>query len=66
MSDSKTTPVTAKANWSDQKAKLKVKFSALTDSDLQYEDGKKDEMMTRIQKKLGKSKEELDSIIATL
>lgn len=66
MSESTQTPVPAKGNWNDQKAKLKAKFSTLTDSDLQYEDGKKDEMMSRIQKKLGKSKEELAAVIAAL
>jgi uncharacterized protein YjbJ (UPF0337 family) len=66
MTDSKTTAMPGKANWSDQKTKLKAKFTTLTDTDLQYEDGKKDEMMTRIQQKLGKSKEELATIISTL
>jgi hypothetical protein len=33
---------------------------------LQYENGKKDEMLTKIHVKLGKTKEELASIIAAL
>lgn len=55
-----------KGNWSEQKTKLKAKFTTLTDADLQYENGKKDEMMDKIQIKLGKTKEELATIIAAL
>jgi len=53
-------------NWTIQKDKLKKKFGALTDSDLEFEEGKKDEMLARIQVKVGKSKEELQTIIAGL
>ena len=59
-----TTPV--KGNWNEQKTKLKAKFSTLTDADLQYEQGKKDDMFTRVQTKLGKTKEEFATIIAAL
>ena len=60
------TPVPVKENWNNQKTKLKAKFSMLTDADLQFEDGKIAEMMGKIQAKLGKTKEELAVIIATL
>ena len=50
-------------NWNEQKGKLKQKFATLTDDDLLFAEGKKDEMMGRIQKKLGKKKE-LHQIIA--
>lgn len=53
-------------NWNEQKGKLKQKFATLTDDDLLFAEGKKDEMMGRIQKKLGKTKEELHRIIASL
>ena len=53
-------------NWNDQKDKLKAQFPALTDEDLQYEEGKKDEMLERVQVKLGKTKEEMALIISTL
>ena len=46
-----TTPV--KGNWNEQKGKLKAKFSTLTDADLHYEEGKKDEMFTKVQTKFG-------------
>ncbi|MDI9311051.1 MAG: CsbD family protein [Limnohabitans sp.] len=55
-----------KGTWEEQKGKLKQKFTKLTDDDLLFIDGKKEEMMGRIQIKLGKSKEELQKIIANL
>ena len=55
-----------KGNWLEQRAKLKQKFSVLTDDDLLYEQGKKEEMLGRVQVKLGKTKEELQKIIEGL
>jgi uncharacterized protein YjbJ (UPF0337 family) len=55
-----------KGNWNEQKGKLKVKFAQLTDDDLLFAEGKKEEMMGRLQKKLGKTKEELFDIISKL
>jgi uncharacterized protein YjbJ (UPF0337 family) len=55
-----------KGNWDEQKGKLKQKFAELTDNDLMYEEGKKDEWLGKLQIKLGKSKEELDKIISSL
>lgn len=55
-----------KGNWNELKGKLKQKFAVLTDNDLMYTMGKKDEMLGRIQIKIGKSKEELDKILASL
>ena len=55
-----------KGNWNEQKGKLKEKFATLTDNDLLFAEGKKDEMLGRLQIKLGKSKEELHKIIADL
>lgn len=52
-----------KGNWEEQKAILKQKFAALTDNDLLFVKGKKEEMLGRIQAKLGKTKEELFKII---
>ncbi|MEI6059144.1 MAG: CsbD family protein [Bacteroidota bacterium] len=58
--------VEAKGNWNEQKGKLKMKFGYLTDNDLMFEEGKKDEMLGRLQIKLGKTKEELLKVIASL
>lgn len=55
-----------KGNWNEQKGKLKKQFATLTDNDLLFEEGKKDEMLGKIQVKLGKTKEELHAIIAAL
>ena len=55
-----------KGNWNEQKGKLKQKFAILTDDDLMLVEGKKDEMMGKIQIKLGKTKEELMAIISAL
>ncbi len=45
--------------WSEQTEKLKQKFSSLTDRDLFLEEGKMEEMLQRLQNKIGKSKHEL-------
>jgi uncharacterized protein YjbJ (UPF0337 family) len=55
-----------KGNWNEQKGKLKQKFAILTDNDLMFEEGKKDEMLGKLQIKLGKTKEQLLAIIAAL
>lgn len=55
-----------KGNWEEQKGKLKQKFAMLTDNDVLLLDGKKDEMLGRLQVKLGKTKEELHKIINAL
>jgi uncharacterized protein YjbJ (UPF0337 family) len=55
-----------KGNWNEQKGRLKQKFAVLTDNDLMFVDGKKDEMLGRLQIKLGKSKEEIQAIIEAL
>jgi uncharacterized protein YjbJ (UPF0337 family) len=52
-----------KGNRNDQKDKLKQKFAILTDNDLMYEEGKRDEMLGKLQIKLGKTKEELHAIM---
>ena len=55
-----------KGNWTEQKGRLKQQFAMLTDNDLMFAEGKKDEMMGRLQIKLGKTKEELYKIIFSL
>jgi len=53
-------------NWNEQKGKLKQKFAFLTDNDLMFEEGKEDEMMGKLQIKLGKTKDDLKKFIAEL
>ena len=55
-----------KGNWNEQKGKLKQQFAVLTDNDLMFEEGKKDEMFGKLQKTLGKTKEELQKLIEGL
>jgi len=55
-----------KGNWNEQKGKLKQKFATLTDDDLMFAEGKKDEMLGKLQIKLGKTKEELHEMISGL
>jgi uncharacterized protein YjbJ (UPF0337 family) len=55
-----------KGNWNTQKGILKQKFAFLTDNDLMFEEGKKEEMFGKLQAKLGKTKEELQKIIKDL
>jgi uncharacterized protein YjbJ (UPF0337 family) len=55
-----------KGSWEETKGKLIQKFANLTDNDLLFAEGKKDEMLGRLQKKLGKTKEELRKIISGL
>jgi len=55
-----------KGNWDEQKGKLKQKFAQLTDDDLLFAEGKKDEMLGRLQVKLGKTKEDLFKILSDL
>ena len=55
-----------KGNWNETKGKLKQKFALLTDSDVLLVEGKHDEMIGRLQIKLGKTKEEIKKLIAAL
>ncbi len=55
-----------KGNWNEQKGKLKQKFAVLTDNDLMYDEGSKEEMYGKLQIKLGKTKDEVRKIIASL
>ena len=52
-----------KGNWNQIKGKLKQEYGDLTDQDLTYAEGKEDEMIGRLQKKTGKTKEEIKSFI---
>lgn len=55
-----------KGNWNEIKGKVKQKYADLTDDDLLYEEGKDDELVGRIQKKIGKTKEEVKEWIESL
>lgn len=55
-----------KGNWNETKGKLKQKFAILSDSDLLLAEGKQEELIGRLQIKLGKTKEEMHKIISEL
>ena len=55
-----------KGNWNEAKGKLKQQFAILTDSDVLLVEGKHDEMLGRLQVKLGKTKEEIQKLISDL
>ena len=55
-----------KGNWNEIKGKLKQKYGQLTDQDLLFAEGKEDELLGRLQKRLGKTKDELRAEIADM
>lgn len=55
-----------KGAWNEQKGILKQKFAVLTDNDLMFNEGNRDEIIGKLQIILGKTKEELNKIIAEL
>ncbi|WP_407506295.1 hypothetical protein [Elizabethkingia miricola] len=52
-----------KGNWAEQARGLKRKFAELKDSDLQFEEGKEDELLRKLGQKLNKNREETIDII---
>jgi uncharacterized protein YjbJ (UPF0337 family) len=55
-----------KGSWNEVKGKLKQKYARLTDDDLKFAEGKDDELLGRLEKRLGKTKEELRMEIESL
>jgi len=55
-----------KGTWNEIKGKLKQKYGDLTDDDLMYVEGKEEELIGKLQKKIGKSKEEIKKEIENL
>jgi uncharacterized protein YjbJ (UPF0337 family) len=53
------TTLQIKGNWNEIKGKLKQKYAQLTDDDLTFAEGKEDELLGRLQQRLGKTKEEI-------
>jgi uncharacterized protein YjbJ (UPF0337 family) len=54
------TTLEIKGDWNITKGKLKQKWASLTDSDLQYAEGKQDELLGRIQKRTGETREAVE------
>jgi uncharacterized protein YjbJ (UPF0337 family) len=58
--------LTIKGNWNEVAGKLKQQYANLTDDDLLYKEGKEEELLGRLQQKLGTTKEELRKIISKI
>lgn len=60
------TKMKIEGSWTEIKGKLKQKYASLTDDDLLYEEGQEEELLGRLQRKLGKTiddiKEEINSL----
>ena len=55
-----------KGNWNELKGKAKQQYADFTDDDLLYAEGKEDELLGRLQKKTGKTKDQVKEWIDKL
>jgi len=53
-------------NWNVLKGKLKQKFGKLTDNDLMFIEGKEDELVGSIQRKIGRTKRKIQDLLSKL
>lgn len=60
------TKLQIKGNWDALKGKLKQKYAILTDDDLLFVEGKEDELLGRLEKKLGQTKDDIRKAIEKL
>jgi uncharacterized protein YjbJ (UPF0337 family) len=52
-----------KGDWNITKGKLKQKWASLTDDDLQFVEGKAEEVFGRIQKRTGETREAIEKAV---
>jgi uncharacterized protein YjbJ (UPF0337 family) len=55
-----------KGKWHELKGKLRQRFADLTDNDVNYAEGQEEEFLGHLQKKLGKSQQEISEMLNTL
>ena len=55
---------TLKGDWNVTKGKLKQKWADLTDDDLTFAEGKEDELIGRLQKRTGETREAIEKVLA--
>ena len=53
----------AKGNWNIVKGKLKQRYGQLTDDDLRYVEGQEEELLGRIQKRTGRTRDEIEEAL---
>jgi uncharacterized protein YjbJ (UPF0337 family) len=61
-----STKLEIKGIWNEIKGKLKQKYGQLTDDDLAFSEGKDEELLGRLQKRLGQTKEAIRHTIETM
>jgi uncharacterized protein YjbJ (UPF0337 family) len=52
-----------KGSWNIAKGKLKQRWAKLTDNDLEFVEGKEDELVGRIQRRTGESRENVEQAV---
>ena len=52
-----------KGKWNEIKGALKQQYADLTDDDLLYEEGQEDKLIGKLQQKLGKTRDEVISLV---
>lgn len=60
------TKLQIKGSWNEVKGRLKQKYAELTDDDLTFAEGKEEELLGRLQQRLGKSKEETRAMVESI
>ena len=60
------TTLEIKGAWNITQSKLKQKWAQLTDDDLQYAEGKQDELIGRIQKRAGETRKSIEKALKEL
>jgi uncharacterized protein YjbJ (UPF0337 family) len=60
------TTLEIKGDWNITKGRLKENWAKLTDNDLHYVEGKQDELIGRIQKRTGETREAVEKTVKEL
>lgn len=55
-----------KGKWNEWKGKIKQEYADWTDDDLKYDEGREDELLGRLQQKLGKTKDDVITWLRSL
>ena len=61
--DTQMNKLQGKGDWNIAKGKLKQKWAKLTDDDLRYDEGQDDELVGRIQKRTGETREAIEKAL---